>query len=196
VGRIDANREPLPAQEARGTQAARRSPGGATVFNPRKREPQHRTHQRRKEGDLMLKLAVVIASCCAALLMAAVATADAQEKTRGSFGTSCSWHCWGDGDLVENLRGRDVWCRWDGDHVSIHLTLRNDSDHRVVATIKPSYWIHGHGRHGSSLHSLKNIEIDGNSTISWTGDAGTPDNTPIGAHIQTCKPSLYTIRRN
>jgi hypothetical protein len=90
-----------------------------------------------------LKLALALALGAAALMLAAAATAhNGKDKTRGSFSTSCSWHCWGDGDLVDNLHAKDVWCKWDSDHVSIHLTLRNDSDHRVVATIKPSYWIH------------------------------------------------------
>src|SRR5207237_6883528 len=65
--------------------------------------------------------------------LGSITTADtaACSSARRVF-TSCSWHCWGDGDLVDDLHGSNVWCTWDGEHLSLHLTLRNDSDHRVM----------------------------------------------------------------
>jgi hypothetical protein len=141
------------------------------------------------------KLASAVALCAALFLAAAAASASTRQgKTRGSFSTSCGWHCWGDDDLKDDLRGTNVWCKWNGDHVAVHIRLSNVNDHDVVATIKTSYWIRNYGRHGSSLHSLKTIDVDANSTIDWTGDAGKPNDVPTGAPIERCGPSLYAIR--
>jgi hypothetical protein len=143
-----------------------------------------------------IRFAAALAVCSAVIGASAVATADAEgHKTQGSFSTSCSWRCWGEDELVDGLHGSDVWCSWTGDHVALHLKLRNRYDGDVVATVKPTYWVRKNGRHGSSFHSLKNIEIDANSTVEWTGDAGKPENVPAGAPIERCTPSLYAIRR-
>jgi hypothetical protein len=143
-----------------------------------------------------IKFATALAICSALLAATAVAGASVRNNiTRGSFSTSCGWHCWGDGDLVDGIRGSNVWCKWSGDHVAVHIKLSNTGNSDVTATIKTSYWIRNHGRHGSSLHALKTIRLDANSTIDWTGDAGRPNDVRTGAPIQKCGPSLYTIRK-
>ena len=144
-----------------------------------------------------ITLAAALALCAALVTTATAASARNRHGiTRGSFSTSCGWRCWGDDDLVDGLHGRDVWCKWNGDHVDVHIKLSNTGDSDVAATIKTSYWIRNYGRHGSSLHALKTIELDSNSTVDWTGNAGNPDDVPTGATIEKCVPSLYAIHKN
>jgi hypothetical protein len=91
---------------------------------------------------------------------------------------------------ADAIHGTNVWCAWNGDHVQVHITLRNSSDDDISATIRPSYRIRGHGRHGSSLFSLKKVEIDGDSHRDWLADAGEPHGVQPGTPISKCEPSL------
>jgi hypothetical protein len=142
------------------------------------------------------RLASALAICAIALAAATVASASSRHGiTRGSFSTSCGWRCWGDDDLVDALRGSNVWCKWNLDRVAVHIRLSNTSDNDIAATIKTSYWVRDYGRHGSSLHALKTVEIEAHTTAEWTGDAGRPDDVPAGAPIEKCGPSLYAIRK-
>jgi hypothetical protein len=142
------------------------------------------------------RLAAALVICGALFPPATVASAcSPHRETRGSFSTSCGWLCAGNENLADKLHGSNVWCKWNGDHVAVHIKLRNTGEHTVVASIRTSYWIRDHDRHGSSLRTIKSVEIDGDSTIDWTGDAGKPHDVHAGALIEKCGPSLYAIRK-
>jgi len=109
---------------------------------------------------------------------------------------SCSSFCIGHDDVAEGVQGSNVWCAWKGDHVQVHITLINTSDDDVTASIRTTYRIVGHGRHGSSLRALRRVTIDGNSRRDWFGDAGKPDDVPTGTAISTCEPSVSSVSRH
>jgi hypothetical protein len=140
---------------------------------------------------LALGAAVIVAS------MANTASAKTHNpRVRGYLHVStCSFLCIGHDDLADHIHGTDVWCAWEGDHVRVHITLSNTSDHDVAATIRPTYRILNGGRHGSSLFSLKSVKLESNSRRDWFGDAGKPNNVRPGASISLCEPTLTGVSR-
>ena len=135
---------------------------------------------------------LALAAALLALASSALALAAGETpRVKGSLrGLECSFLCIGHDPAADAIHGTNVWCAWNGDHVQVHITLRNSSDDDISATIRTSYRIRGHGRHGSSLFSLKKVEIDGDSQRDWLADAGEPHGVQPGTPISKCEPSL------
>ena len=133
------------------------------------------------------------ASAAIALSTGAVveaATAAPRGAVRGSFtqGLLAS-----SDELSRYVSGSAVWCAWKGDHVIVHVTVRNRSVERVEATIKPRYFIRYGGEHGSSFFGAQSFKINGRASRSLTMDAGRPKGVPARSAIRKCAPMLYLL---
>jgi hypothetical protein len=102
----------------------------------------------------------------------------ARHPLRPSLLTICIGH------PDRSITGENVWCRWDGDHVQVHITFRNSSGDNLVATVRPNYWIAGHGRHGSSDGSRREVAVSAGAYRDWLTDAGRPKGVPAGTPIE------------
>lgn len=96
-------------------------------------------------------------------------------------------------DAAAELDARDVWCRWNGDHIAVHAVLTNGMNARVTLSIVPKYFIEKGGQHGTSLGSDIELHLQPHQTQSWTGDAGRPEGVPTGTPISACEPHLQNI---
>jgi hypothetical protein len=110
----------------------------------------------------------------------------------GTFKKDC-FGC-GDEELIGLLRASHVWCAWDGDHVIVHITLRNRSNARLKVYVQPSYRIYLGGKHGSGFGSIKDTQIDGRGFKSWYIDVGKPKGVEAKSRITHCIPSLYLLK--
>jgi hypothetical protein len=126
----------------------------------------------------------------AVVVLAFAGVAGAASKVPGHFSV---------GDLVgfddksKYITGSDVWCRWSGSHVKVHVTLHNSSVETITATVKPKYTIARGSSHGDSFLAGKDFKIPGGKQVSALIDAGAPKDTPTGARIGECSPYLYLI---
>jgi hypothetical protein len=135
---------------------------------------------------------VITALVVGAVAVALVGTAVAAPKgaVRGSFsqGWLAKTH-----DLSRYVSGSDVWCAWKGNHVVVHVTVRNRSVERIEATIKPRYYLRNGGEHGSSFFGAQDYKINARSARSLLIDAGTPEGVSGRVPIRKCAPLLYLL---
>jgi hypothetical protein len=107
----------------------------------------------------------------------------------GHLELGCGRVACSDSDLAAALHGDDVYCYWDGDHVNVHLSLRNGFDRRIEFSIAPVYGIRHAGTRGDGV-GTDGVTLDGGETQELTIDAGTPLGVPEGAPIDECVPEL------
>jgi hypothetical protein len=88
----------------------------------------------------------------------------------------------------------NVWCAWRGDHVIVHVNLKNRSAEHVTATIKPRYEIQNGGEHGSGLTSAKDYGFNAGGFRSLWIDAGAPKGVSAHTRIARCAPYLFLIK--
>ena len=96
-------------------------------------------------------------------------------------------------DLAKYMSASNVWCAWRGDHVIVHINLRNRSAEHVTATVKPRYFIARGGEHGSGLTSADDYGFDSGEFRSLWIDAGEPKGVRAGSPIARCAPYLFLI---
>lgn len=138
---------------------------------------------------MKLVLAVLAVALVSAFSVSAVAAAP-PGAVRGSF--SQGWLASSD-ELSKYISGSDVWCAWRGNHVFVHVTIRNRSVERVEATLKPRYYLRGGGEHGSSFLGAQSFKINARSARSITMDAGKPKGISRPVGIRKCAPYLYLL---
>jgi hypothetical protein len=138
----------------------------------------------------MRRLTTLAVTLVAAAALVAVAVAAPPGAVKGDFSQGLLASS---DPLAKYISARDVWCAWKGNRVIVHLTVRNRSVERVEATIKPRYFIHNGGEHGSSFFGAKDFLINGGSSRSITIDAGSPKGTPARSRIGRCAPMLYLL---
>ncbi len=96
-----------------------------------------------------------------------------------------------------------VYCGWKGDHVEVHADLTDglptDPVQKVVedVTISPIYTIQlsdgSEQRHGDGVFNTIDVNIPAQKTISWSGNAGTPEGIKQGAPIGSCVPEMMDV---
>ena len=86
-----------------------------------------------------------------------------------------------------------TWCVWKGDHVIVHVNLRNRLAEHVTATIKPRYYIRNGGEHGSGFTSAKDYGFDAGEFRRLWIDAGNPKGVTPRTPISRCAPYLFLI---
>jgi len=144
-----------------------------------------------KEKEKLMKFGVsVLTVALVSAFMVAGVTAAPPGAVRGTF--TQGWLA-SSAELSKHISGSDVWCRWQGDHVQVHVTVRNRSVERVEATIKPRYYLRGGGEHGSSFFGAKQYKINARSSRSITMDAGKPKGVSGRVPIRKCEPLLYLL---
>ena len=116
-------------------------------------------------------------------------TVPAAKRVAGHLELGCGRVACSDTDLAAALHGDDVYCYWDGDHVRVHLLLRNSFRRHIEFRIAPIYGISHGGTHGG-LPGSDGVTLDGGETRDVTIDAGTPLGVPEGARIDKCLPQL------
>ena len=96
--------------------------------------------------------------------------------------------------LSKYISASNVWCVWKGDHVIVHVNVRNRSSEHVKATIKPRYEIRNGGEHGSGLTSAKDFGFDARQFRSLWIDAGHPKGVTARTPFSRCAPYLFLIQ--
>jgi hypothetical protein len=105
----------------------------------------------------------------------------------GAFG-ECS-----NQDAANSLGASSVACSWRGSDVIVSVTLSNDFNAKVKASVIPRYEIDNGGTHGNSFGSDSSIVIAPNDSAKWTANAGHPKGVPDGTPISKCEPQLEDI---
>lgn len=90
----------------------------------------------------------------------------------------------------DQLSATNVWCRWRGADVLVHLHLVNGANAHVTARIVPRYEIEDGGVHGDSFGSDRAVEVNAAASRIVTLDAGHPEGVPNGTSISKCDPRL------
>ncbi len=93
--------------------------------------------------------------------------------------------------LAQYQRGSNVWCAWRGDHVIVHVSLRNTSAEHVTNTIKPRYYIARGGEHGSSFMGAQDFDFNSGELRSLFIDAGHAKGISWGPRL-TGVPHTYS----
>ena len=83
----------------------------------------------------------------------------------------------------------EVWCRWSGANVLVHMRLVNAYDRPTVLEITPRY-VTASGQHGtfSGSHSVLRLMPGEIATVELV--AGTPRGDAVGEPITACTPRL------
>lgn len=114
-------------------------------------------------------------------------------------------HMVGAGNIgaTDNLTWSNVYCGWEGGHVEVHADLTDglpvDPVQKVVedVTISPIYTIQlsdgSEQRHGDGVFNTIDVSIPAQKTISWSGNAGTPEGIKKGAPIGSCVPEVMDV---
>ena len=139
----------------------------------------------------MNQRAVALAALAASLLVvASSAAAPPKGAVRGTFTKGFLAET---DQLAKFMVASSTWCAWRGDHVIVHVNLRNRSAEHVTATVKPRYFIRNGGEHGSGLTSAKDYGFDAGEFRSLWIDAGNPKGVRPGTPISRCAPYLFLI---
>ena len=106
-------------------------------------------------------------------------------------------------DSSDSLTWSHVFCGWEGDHVEVHADLTDglpsDPVQKVAedVTVSPIYtirWSDGsEHRHGDGIGSILDVNVPAGKTVSWWGNAGTPEGIKQGAPIGSCVPEVMDV---
>lgn len=92
-----------------------------------------------------------------------------------------------DKEVGRHIEADEVWCRWVGANVFVHLRLRNTAGEAALVEVTPRYFAddiqHGAFQGSSSMVTLAAYEM---TTVDLA--AGSPEGTPDGARISDCVP--------
>jgi len=89
----------------------------------------------------------------------------------------------------DSIEADEVWCRWSGANVLVHLRVRNSFGEPVTTELTPRY-VTASGQHGTFTGSHVVVTLAPNEMTTLEIVAGTPKNTPDGARIASCTPRL------
>ena len=92
---------------------------------------------------------------------------------------------------LDALEWDNVWCGWQGGHVVVHATFTNTSGASVVVHIAPAYDVVNAGTHGDSSDITANVPAG--KTVSWLGDAGSPQGVAVGTPLAHCGPGITEV---
>jgi len=110
----------------------------------------------------------------------------------GKIRYDCSFNC-GDDLARDALEFKDVWCRWRGDHVLVHVRVENPLVVPTRTNITPAYEIEDGGRHGTSFGSDRSVPVQGSSYTEAEIDAESPEGVPPGTTISSCEPQVQNM---
>ncbi|MGH3064953.1 MAG: hypothetical protein ACRDOF_01505 [Gaiellaceae bacterium] len=110
----------------------------------------------------------------------------------GKIRYDCSLSC-GDDLARDALEFKDVWCRWRGDHVLVHVRVENPLVVPIRTNITPAYEIEDGGRHGTSFGSDRSVPAQRSSYTEVEIDAGSPEGVPPGTRISSCEPQVQNF---
>lgn len=139
------------------------------------------------------------ASLVAILAVALVTVAGAAAQTLkppkgavvGTFSRDCILGC-GDEELVRLLKVSNAWCKWNGEEVVVHLTLRNRANAGIKVEVQPRYRIFRGGLHGDGFGSISDTHVDAQGFKSWY-IVKTPKGVKPKSRITACIPRLYNV---
>ena len=100
-----------------------------------------------------------------------------------------------------DVRFTNIYCGWDGSHVTVHITAHNELPtnavrvNRVTLDASPAYAIVGGGTHGDSANGDGTLSIPAGRQITWWLIAGSPSGIKTGSPISTCAPYLDSVTR-
>jgi hypothetical protein len=98
-----------------------------------------------------------------------------------------------DKQALKRITWSNVFCGWDGSHVTVHIAFHNQLAAHVSVEVQPRYSIHNGGLHGTSIDNRTSFGVPANGTYVWWGNAGSPAGVTPGAKIGTCAPQLTNI---
>ena len=93
------------------------------------------------------------------------------------------------------VRFTNVYCGWDGSHVTVHLTVHNDLPtntvqvNNVTVDVSPAYAISGGGSHGDSANSDQTLTVPAGRQITWWLNAGSPQGSRLAARSKPAAPT-------
>jgi hypothetical protein len=88
------------------------------------------------------------------------------------------------------LTWSNVYCGWDGDHVTVHITFHSTLAAHTSVEVQPRYTITNGGLHGTSVDSRTSFGVPASGSYTWWGNAGAPAGVTKGAPIGRCAPQL------
>jgi hypothetical protein len=112
---------------------------------------------------------------------------------QGSFSHECGFGGCTNGEAADRLTVDHVWCRWQGDDVTVHARVNNGMNARVALSIVPRYRIYKGGTHGQSFGSDIPMKLQPHQTKLFSTNAGNPKGVPTGTRISECIPKLQDI---
>lgn len=98
-----------------------------------------------------------------------------------------------DPQALKQLSWSDVYCGWDGSHVTVHIGFHNALSAHINVEVQPRYSIKNGGLHGTSGDNRTTFGINANSAYTWWGNAGSPAGVTEGAPVATCAPQLTNV---
>jgi hypothetical protein len=91
------------------------------------------------------------------------------------------------------LTWSDVYCGWDGNHVTVHIAFHSTLAAHVSVEVQPRYTIKNGGLHGTSVDSRTSFGVPATGSYTWWGNAGSPAGVTKGAPIGRCAPQLTNV---
>lgn len=98
-----------------------------------------------------------------------------------------------DKQALKALTWSNVYCGWDGDHVTVHIDFKNTLAAHVSVEVQPRYSIQNGGLHGTSVSSRTSFGVPAAGPYTWWGNAGAPAGVTKGAPIRKCSPQLTNV---
>jgi hypothetical protein len=91
------------------------------------------------------------------------------------------------------LTWSDVYCGWDGGHVTVHIAFHSTLAAHLNVEVQPRYSIKNGGLHGTSVDSRTSFGVPATGSYTWWGNAGSPAGVTKGAPIGRCAPQLTNV---
>lgn len=98
-----------------------------------------------------------------------------------------------DMEAGRHILADEVWCRWVGPNVLVHLRLRNTRRDSTLVEVTPRYVAAG-AQHGAFQGSSSLVTLAADEMTTVDLPAGAPQATPVGAPISACAPRLEDAR--
>ena len=77
-----------------------------------------------------------------------------------------------DKQALKALTWSNVYCGWDGDHVTVHIDFKSTLAAHLSVEVQPRYSIHNGGLHGTSVDSRTSFGVPATGSYTWWGNAG------------------------
>jgi hypothetical protein len=99
-----------------------------------------------------------------------------------------------DKQALKALTWSNVYCGWDGNHVTVHIDFKSTLAAHLSVEVQPRYSIQNGGLHGTSVDSRTSFGVPATGSYTWWGNAGSPAGEDKGRADRQVLPTTHQRR--